>query len=183
MSEDIRVIRTKNTIKDTLVRILKIKPLSSISVTEICRYADINRTTFYKYYNSPQDLLNKLEQDHLDELQAKMIHAKATSFKDALKMLLTELNTNHQFYETLFSENGDLGFRNRILNLCYQTNIQAIQSCYPTLVQWQRDALYYFIAEGCNGILQHWLINGNAQNPEELASYIVKLVESINPVD
>lgn len=58
--EDLRVSRTKQQLKDALLSILRIKPISRITVTELCRKAGLNRNTFYSHYRSPSNCLTKL---------------------------------------------------------------------------------------------------------------------------
>lgn len=58
--------------KNALVHLLQKKPLNKISVLEICETAQINRTTFYKYYGSQTDLLNEIESDFLAQLDESL---------------------------------------------------------------------------------------------------------------
>lgn len=59
-----RVRMTKTMVRDALLELLDEKALGNISVTELCARADINRTTFYKHYGNPYDVLR----DIADEL-------------------------------------------------------------------------------------------------------------------
>ena len=54
--EDRRVIMTKKLLKNALIVLLKEKDIYHISIRELCALADINRSTFYKYYGSQYDL-------------------------------------------------------------------------------------------------------------------------------
>ena len=49
-SADKRSQRTQRLIKRVFMALLKEKPIEQITVTELCRIADINRSTFYQYY-------------------------------------------------------------------------------------------------------------------------------------
>lgn len=61
---DRRTLYTMQVIKDTYVELLHEKSWEKISVTEICKRAEINRTTFYLHYENSthvlEDLLNEL---------------------------------------------------------------------------------------------------------------------------
>lgn len=57
--------------KNALIELLGEKPLEKITVYEICRKAQINRTTFYKYYGSPSDLLEDVEKDFFREVEER----------------------------------------------------------------------------------------------------------------
>ena len=63
--EDRRVAMTKKMLKDALTEMLSEKDVYHISIRELCQRADVNRTTFYKYYGSQFDLLADMENDLL----------------------------------------------------------------------------------------------------------------------
>ena len=68
---DRRVIYTKRAIRDSFIELQQQKPIEKISVTEICKLADINRGTFYSHYSDPYDLRKSLEQELVDTIEAR----------------------------------------------------------------------------------------------------------------
>ncbi len=67
-NENRRVRMTKQLMKNALLELLEQRELVNITVTAICQTADVHRSTFYKYYTDPADLLKDVEQDILDLL-------------------------------------------------------------------------------------------------------------------
>lgn len=65
---DKRVIRTKKAIKAALFRIMEEKDISSISISELTREANVNRRTFYTHYHSITDILEEIEGDLVEAL-------------------------------------------------------------------------------------------------------------------
>lgn len=65
---DKRVIRTKKSIKAALFRIMEEKDISSISISELTREANVNRRTFYTHYHSITDILEEIEGDLVEAL-------------------------------------------------------------------------------------------------------------------
>lgn len=57
MKQEKRVEQTKQALQDSLLALMKKKPLEKITVKEICDGADVNRSTFYVYYGSPREVL------------------------------------------------------------------------------------------------------------------------------
>ena len=55
--EDRRVTMTKRLLKDALTEMLRKEDIYHVSIRELCERADVNRTTFYKYYGNQFDLL------------------------------------------------------------------------------------------------------------------------------
>ena len=66
--EDRRVTMTRRMLKEALTEMLRETDIYHVSIRELCQRADINRTTFYKYYGSQFDLLADMENDLLDFL-------------------------------------------------------------------------------------------------------------------
>lgn len=65
---DKRVIRTKKAIKAALFKIMEKKDISSISISELTREANVNRRTFYTHYHSITDILDEIEGDLVEAL-------------------------------------------------------------------------------------------------------------------
>ncbi len=61
--EDRRTIYTKNVIKDAMLELLETQPFEKITVSALCRQADIVRTTFYLHYDGLTEVLNELADD------------------------------------------------------------------------------------------------------------------------
>lgn len=70
--EDLRVVKTRRVIRNTLFELMSEKPLSKITVSEICVRAEINRKTFYRHYREKKDVIDELENEILGEFSAIM---------------------------------------------------------------------------------------------------------------
>ena len=68
--ENRRVRMTKRLMKDALLELLEKEELVNISVTAICKTADVHRSTFSDYYKDPADLLRETKQDFLERIPA-----------------------------------------------------------------------------------------------------------------
>ena len=58
---DRRVLYTKMFLKESLLELMKEKPVDKITPTELCRKAQINRNTFYTHYYTARDVLVEIE--------------------------------------------------------------------------------------------------------------------------
>ena len=68
MSESRRVKMTKRLMKEALIDLMDQKPLEKITVTEICKIADVNRSTFYAYYEDTRALMLEIEDEVLEHV-------------------------------------------------------------------------------------------------------------------
>ena len=62
---DRRTIYTKNVIKDALLDALAEKSFEQITVTDVCRRAEVTRATYYIHYQSLTEVLDELLNDAL----------------------------------------------------------------------------------------------------------------------
>lgn len=177
MSTDARVRYTKMVIKTSFIELLKKKPITKVTVKEICELSEINRATFYKYYCDAYDLLEKIEQEFLDELFQNIGNPAQHDFKDTLTLIMVSIKANGELYQTLFSENGDKYFPNRIFTLCYKNSSMGKDKKFEKLSPIQQKWLYYFIAQGCSGILDQWIISGMVEPIDEVVDFAEKLLQ------
>lgn len=63
MKTDLRITVTKSMMKDALLRLLEHKPIDKVKVNELCAEAGVNRATFYRHYETVQDVLQEIEAD------------------------------------------------------------------------------------------------------------------------
>jgi len=71
MATDRRIKYTKMVLRQALLEILQERPIERVTVKEICDRADINRSTFYVHYGSPQELLDGIRQEMYEEIKEK----------------------------------------------------------------------------------------------------------------
>lgn len=174
---------TKRVLRESLMELMKTKPISTISIKEICAHADIGRSTFYTHYADQYDLLNKTQEETLAFIDN--VHTKYSFYKNSkreslqmLEEILQYIADNNKSIYILFSENGDISFQKKIFSSMYEKNI--IKSLTDKLPDEQTRQYYYlFIVTGSLGIIYHWIKNGMDKSITELAQMIVNLTSQI----
>ena len=63
--EDKRIAKTKKNLKDAMIAMLGEKDFEHITITELCRAAEISRITFYSHYSDKYALLDEIFDDML----------------------------------------------------------------------------------------------------------------------
>lgn len=179
MGIDARTRYTKKMIRESFIQLLKEQPVSKITVTKICEMAEINRATFYKYYEDAFDLLLKLEEEFLEELLDSLSQFKQLSIRESFIQLLEHLKKRGEWFQIVGSSHGDPQFTSRILSVCYENASFLIQKFFPHLTEPQKKWLYYFLAHGYGGMLGCWLDNGLQEPTEEIALFAEKLLLNV----
>ena len=176
MGIDARTRYTKMMIRESFIQLLKEQPVSKITVTKICEIAEINRATFYKYYQDAFDLLQKLEQELLEEILNSLSQFEQLSIRESFIQLLEHLKKRGEWFQIIGSSHGDPQFASRILSVCYENASFLIQKFFPHLTGTQKKWLYYFLAHGYGGLLGCWLDNGLQEPTEEIARFAEELL-------
>lgn len=179
MKTDARVRYTRMVIRQNFFQLLKEKPVSKITVKEICERCEINRATFYKHYQDTFDLLEKIEEEMLSYLQDTLTQKNYKNIKALYTDVLIQLKENREQYESICSSNGDVSFSGRVFLTCYNQAFPLVVSHFSYLSGIQQNMLYYFISQGSGGSIQYWMENGMQEPPEEIASFIEEMIFAI----
>lgn len=65
---DLRVIKTKNNIRQCFFELLRKKPFDEISVKELCEMANCSRNTFYMHYQYKDNLYRQIVDECITEI-------------------------------------------------------------------------------------------------------------------
>lgn len=167
MRTDGRVRYTKMVIKDSLLKLLREKPIQKITVKEICGLAEINRATFYTHYSDAHDLLEQIENDLFENI-ASTVAAQQEDIGNLTREIFTIIEENIDLCKVLFSENGDKMFLRRIMDISREKGISEWQKQYPQATRMQLEFLYTFISSGSTAVIEHWVRTGMQEAPLEL---------------
>ena len=69
---DLRVVRTQKAIREAFLKLLNERRYEQITIQDISEEAMINRNTFYLHYTDKEDLLTKLSDKCLNELNVSL---------------------------------------------------------------------------------------------------------------
>lgn len=88
--EDLRIIRTRKLLSNTLLGMMEEDSIEKISVIDLCSKAMVNRATFYAHFEDKYHLLSFALEELKDELYAQFTKdSKATTPDEMIKLLVT----------------------------------------------------------------------------------------------
>lgn len=175
---DRRVKYTKMVLKESLTKLMKEKAISRITITEICKNADINRTTFYSHYNDQYDLLEKIVQELINDINSYLDTFEFDdNIEESLQMLtkiLEYIDLNSDLCKVLLGSNSNIKLQKDIMMIMNQRCISewVIKN---SIDQVTADYIYAFAITGNIGIIQKWLSENNKKPAKEMAAIIMKL--------
>ena len=169
---DRRTKYTKKIIKETLLEMLKAKDINKITVSGICSKADINRATFYRYYIDIYDLLDKIQQDFIEELKETSYNKDYTVFTFSKDMLQVCLN-NKDLLKVIFKTQSNIYFLHDFLEIGYQKCKEKWKSEVNDLDEESIDYAAVFIYNGALGVINYWIQN-DFEEPVDKISLIIE---------
>jgi AcrR family transcriptional regulator len=173
---DRRVKHTKAVLRESLLELMKERPIGKITPTELCRRADINRNTFYVHYSSPRELLTQIENELYDEIRQTV--ERSLKF-DTIPVLLMEIcesiAKNGDLCKILFSDHGDKEFLRRIMYIAYDRGTAEWRALSKGMDESRLKELYTFTANGSIAVIQEWVQSGMQKAPQENASFIERI--------
>lgn len=170
---DARVRYTKMVIENSFLDLMKSKPYTKITVTEICQCAEINRATFYKHYLDVQDLLEQIEQDLFDRIRATFDADELDLHGFLLRMMYYSMEAKERFF-ALGGENGDPDLMAKTFLVSYEIAYPLLSQNLANKTESERQMLYHFISQGSGGVLTWWIRDGMREPPEDVANFILQ---------
>ena len=173
-----RVTMTKLLLKNALLELLEQKELSSISVTAICETADVHRSTFYKYYNSPADILREIERDYLDMIPVppqSVDHQNQESLLDANTVFFEYVKENGKSFRILFGRSEENGFASRMVDFVCSGHIPVGEQADEQSARFVR----LYIANGTVGMLREWINEGFPVSSRKIAEMMYFLSRKV----
>jgi AcrR family transcriptional regulator len=168
MDTDLRVIRTKDAIREAFVELMEEKGFEAITVKDITTRAKINRGTFYSHYQDKFDLMMRCQEEILAEMTdiAKHNFPKVISELSTHSPTLTTivvifeyLNENSRFMKAVLGPKGDVTFQTKLKDFMWKTLIEK----NPNPLVKEKDLLVpgqyliSYISSAYIGVIQQWL--------------------------
>ncbi|MCI2062403.1 MAG: TetR/AcrR family transcriptional regulator [Eubacteriaceae bacterium] len=157
MADNRRVKLTKKMIKDAYLELLEQYPSEKISVTDICKAADVNRSTFYMYYDDIVSLRQKIENEVLEQLpgasEAADPLASQHQLLDTLERFFNYIRENQRLFRILLLQSDSKSFNNLLIDTVLKKFHANEAAKNPTL----RRYGYVYAVNGVIGMLSTWL--------------------------
>ncbi len=170
--EDRRTAMSKRMLKDSLTEMLKKKDIYHISIRELCEKADVNRSTFYKYYGSQFDLFADMEKDLLVFLADVIRDHEADTVK-AIETACGYLEKNLEFARLILNNNVDPAFPQKVFSM------EAVKKAVMMKHRGsggenELDYLYNYMTYGAYRIVCLWLNKEERESPHEIAGILAR---------
>ncbi|QGQ97313.1 TetR/AcrR family transcriptional regulator [Paenibacillus psychroresistens] len=177
---DPRVFRTRQLIRDAFIDLLQEVEFEKISVKRITERATINRVTFYLHYQDVPDMLEKMADDMVNEINAVLkdvaIQSGIDSDSSRLIKLLEHIAKNSTFYKVVLASKRIPVFTERFMKLMIDMITNKIENRDVSSVVWAasvpNDIVIWYSTSAYIGTIISWLRNDMPYTPVFLAKQL-----------
>ena len=180
-----KYFNTAKKMDKALISLLEEKSFEYITVSEICKRAEVNRSTFYLHYENTVDLLDETARFLLDDfmsyfnIDVKNItnRIKESSLDELnfisneyLQPYLTYIKDNKIVFSTVLLHSVSFGF-NDIFQRLYENIFNPILERYNYPTADRKYAMMFYL-NGIIAIVTEWLKDGCEKTIEEVSRII-----------
>jgi AcrR family transcriptional regulator len=174
--ENQRVVLTKRLLKEAFLEMFKTTPIDKIHIRSLCDSAGINRSTFYKYYSSPSDLLEEMENEMLLLIDQEL--RKHHSLSGSLVTIFIYLENNIEIARLIINSNVSGDFHKKLFSLPslytnLDSNIQGFSSASS------KNYIVSFITTGYYQMIKDWINKDEREPINDMVKLVLSLYEII----
>ena len=156
------------------------KSANKITVTDICKAADINRCTFYIHFENVNDLANQTDEYIYNEIVQHIGAQNADSLKEMLTGIFTAIKSNSKLCRIYITQNSNSSIIERLLDYAFNYFQEFWKSSFNKAGVKALNYIYSYNSGGTIGIIKKWINSGFKESPEEMAKITVSLIERGN---
>lgn len=172
-------------IRTAIIELLKTTDLEEIRVVDVISHAGIARSSFYRYYDSVDDVVREMEDDFLGACRDTAKHFVASGFTEdglerggnAIERIFETIQSNADFYRTIVGPHGDHTFEGRQEDLARE--FYGSKLFFEGIVPKDADLRLAFIMAGQTRLIREWLTKHPEMPAKEAAETLQRMCYAI----
>ncbi|WCK55041.1 TetR/AcrR family transcriptional regulator [Aneurinibacillus sp. Ricciae_BoGa-3] len=174
---DRRILKSQEAIKKALIELMSEKHFDNITIQDISEKANVNRGTIYLHYLDKYDLLDKLIEEHINELRKMCESACELDWIDATLIFCEHFERNYSFFSMMLASKGAPYFRNRFLGFLLEEFRKEVDVTKGKNQGLNEDVIVRFVSSAYVEVVEWWFMNGKPFPHQVLAEQLGTLLE------
>ena len=173
--KDLRTIKTKNNLYDALILLMKQTNFENIKVADICKYALVNRSTFYNHYQDKYDLLDDL----LTDLKNRIFNLN--NYQDIISYYLSFFSTLLDYIDEHKKSFTDILVNNKnsiMIDILLNKLVKDILDNTNIKLKIEKEIVVKFYLSGTIYLITEYL-SRNKYTKKDMLDYLDKLIQDI----
>lgn len=175
---DRRIAKTKKAIYRAFAQLLSEKNINDITIKDIADRADINRKTFYNYYDGIYELIGEIENKIIDSFEKvirehnvnELLHNPNKMFDELVKII----NSDFDFYQYLISVESNSNLVSKLF-ISLKSRAKEVISEYSVLDEATLDIVLDFVISGMFTVFQRWFNSSKEHSLDDMAKIVATL--------
>jgi len=185
---DLRIVRTKKSIKRAFLDLLKEKNYNKITIQDIAEEAIINRNTFYLHYLDKDDLLDQLSYECLNKLKESMNSSRNIDtiddlgyddFYEIIKKVFEVIEEDFEFYKVIMGDESIPYLSIKFTNVIKNHMSEGLNNSGPLKAgktNIDHGIIYVeYMAAGLIGVIRFWVNNRHKYSIEEVSRIVINI--------
>ena len=158
---DLRIIKTRRTIRNALVDLMSEKELSAVTISELSARAEINRKTFYRHYRTISDVVAELENEILSDFSEiiKNGNDSLLNIGAVFRDISALVERRRDFFVRLMTYNHDLFNNGKIKAMLRKTLSVSLRKAGAAMGEQSIKAVSEFLISGVLALYADWFDN------------------------
>jgi len=162
-ADNIRSKRTERRMEDVYLRLLEADPGRQVSVSQLCSYAEVNRTTFYAHYADIFELQRHIEKrisEEVSSIFADKGYGEHRMTRERFAVIIPYIRQNQHFYRVWYLS-GHMEEPSAIKIVLQR----------PNLTEEERFKVIFYKA-GTTAIIKDWVLRGCMESDDQVLSVL-----------
>lgn len=150
--------KSQDKIENVFLKLIQNNNIEDITITNICKLANVNRSTFYSNYIDIYDLINKIKEEMAIKFAEYHLSINAKQDYNGYLNMFKYIKNNQLFFKTYFK-------------------LEDIYPSIPTIYNNKDNYIDYqieFFKSGLNAVIKKWLNNNCKEKEEDIVKIIIK---------
>lgn len=178
---------TKKAIMDSFVELAQNTPIDKITIKKVCDNCDINRNTFYYYYQDLYALKEEIIYAKAEKLFKNLDFTSSDSWKSSLRIIGAYARKNEIFIKNLFNSMGRDAFGDYIVDVVSSMALQFINILYEDKIvpigkkvpEKERKRLAYFFSKIFAETTVEWIRGKSADDPVDTLEHGIEMLDGV----
>lgn len=174
-------IRSKNSIKKAVAKLIHEKAVEKITVSDIIREADISRGTFYAHYSDVRSVLEQIESEELKVLMEYVdrfgLENILTDVSGLIEQICDYLSRDLEYYRMLAQSNVLNNYLWRLVEVYYDKLLELVMTQKKATNKDEANTYLVYVTSGAKATILTWLNGGLKGEPKDIARITSDLVK------
>ncbi|MGG4129265.1 TetR/AcrR family transcriptional regulator [Paenibacillus illinoisensis] len=174
---DRRVQKSQDAIKNAFTQLMSEKNLDQITIQDISNRANVGRRTIYDHYMDKFDLLDKIIEEHINELRRICEAASDLSFAEGNLLWFEYFEHHYPFFSAMLSSKGASVFRHHFLAFVIEELEGEVNITEGINQGLSKEIILNFFGAAIVEIVEGWLTNGISEPTQVIAEQVGVLLD------